>query len=183
MTALATITLAELAATEAELRRELGQRRAVYPGRVAARRMLQAEADDQLALAAAWIEDAARVRTSFFSPPWSAPVEPAHGLSWRVRRSGLLRELALRGRFFPGWIAKGKLTSAQADHRIACLERLLELYEDGWDWCASNGRRGNNALAVRDPLERAAWHEFEAIRADRLARTAEAVATIPREEP
>lgn len=139
------ITLAHL---EGELARELEARRGFYPGRVEKGNMLQAEAEHELAAAAAWLEDVARIARAWFTPkaertPAHAELveaPPQHGLTWRDRRAALLRELGLRRKVYPNWIAGGRLLEHQAAHRLACLACLLAIYEDGWDWRASDGR-------------------------------------------
>lgn len=41
----------------------------------------------------------------------------------------LKRELALRRRVYPVWISKGRMKQEKADHEIACMSRILELFE------------------------------------------------------
>lgn len=36
------------------------------------------------------------------------------------------RELKMRERVFPNWVKNGKMTQAQAEHRIACTVATLE---------------------------------------------------------
>jgi hypothetical protein len=151
-----------IAALEAELARELEARRGFYPGRVGKGNMLQAEADRELALAAAWLEDVARIRACWFDRPGTAPAAPQHGFAWQDRRAGLLRELGLRRRLYPQWVAGGRLLADQAAQRIACLACLLALYEDGWDWRGSDGRTPHHS-----PL---AEREYAALRAEVDAR-------------
>jgi hypothetical protein len=152
------ITLDQVAA---ELQREAQQRRDFYPGRVAKGNMLQAEADRQLALAAAWREDLERIRACW-STPGASPAAPAHGFSWRDRRAALLREIGLREKHYPEWIAGGRLLERDAVHQLACLSALLAVYEDGWDWRGSDGSTPFHS-AVAD-------QEFTALRADVDAR-------------
>jgi hypothetical protein len=162
------ITLAHL---EAELERELEARRGFYPGRVAKGNMLQAEADAELTVAAAWREDVARIRWTWFDrwttprppePPRAQVAEGGSALSWRDRRSSLLREIGLRRRIYPQWVAGGRMLEHTAAHQLACLECLLALYEDGWDW------RGSDGLT---PLHSAiADREYQALRAEIDAR-------------
>lgn len=139
----------------AELRRELAQRRRFYPQRVREGRMTQAEADHQTAAAAAWLADMER-REEFHTRahaawerykdtqgsegPWVTTIAPAaHGLSWQARRAALTRELDLRARVYPRRVAEGAMTQATANHQRACLEALADIYDDGFDWRASNG--------------------------------------------
>lgn len=159
------ITLAAIAA-EAEI--ELDQRRGFYPGRVSKGNMLQEAADRELALCAAWAEDVARI-----SAAWSAgaaPRAPQHSFTWHDRREALLRELDLRARFYPDWVAGGRLLADQAAHRTQCLQALLAIYEDGWDWACS----GCAAQPKADPCSRVfcpiADQEYRALRADIDAR-------------
>lgn len=147
----------------AETQRELAQRRNFYPGRVAEARMSQAEADHQLALAAAWHQDAQRIAASDYTP---SPLPPAtHGISWQARREGLSRELALRARVYPARVAEMRMTQAEADHRRACLMALAARYDDGFDWIASNGQRTRFGL-VEAPEEilaaRREWQDHRA---------------------
>ncbi len=51
----------------------------------------------------------------------------------------LKREIALRGRVFPKWVAAGKMKQTQADHRIACLEATLSYLEDSANFRLGNG--------------------------------------------
>lgn len=122
-----------------EVEREAGQRERFYPERVAKGRMLQADADRELALAHAWLEDVARLRRCWQDQPGSAPAPPAHRVPWLARRDGLLRELKLRERVYPNWIAGGRMSEGEARQRTACLACLLAIYEDGWDWRGSDG--------------------------------------------
>jgi hypothetical protein len=127
------------AALERELGRELEARRALYARRLETHRMLPAEAERELAIAAAWREDLARIRAAWIETPGTIPAPPAHQFSWKDRRAALMRELDQRRRFYPEWIAKSRLTQAAADHQVECLECLLAVYEDGWDWRGSDG--------------------------------------------
>jgi hypothetical protein len=150
------------AALERECERELAQRRRFYEGRVAKGNMTPEEAKHGLAIAAAWREDVARIRAAWIATPGTSPAPPAHEISWRERRAGLLRELDMRARFYPGWIASGRLLQADADRQVKALECLLAIYEDGWDW------RGSDGLT---PFRSAAADaEFNALQADRAAR-------------
>lgn len=136
----------------AECARELEQRRGFYPRRIAEGRMTAEEAEAQIAVAAAWHADVARI-IAFedaahrsggdlagreAAPPLPAP---SHGIAWATRREALRRELALRARVWPTRITEGRMTAAQADHRRDCLLALAARYDDGFDWRASNGER------------------------------------------
>lgn len=163
------------AALERECARELEQRRATFRRQVERGRMLQAEADREIALASAWLEDVRRIRwcwqeqwsssSAAIGPqgrPGSAPVTPEHGFSWKDRHAALLRELELRARFYPQWIAGGRLLESDAAAQVACLECLLAIYEDGWDWRGSDG-----LTPLHSPTADA---EFNALQAARAAR-------------
>jgi len=174
------ITYAQL---EAELRRELSRRHGFYPRQVGKGAMLQADADRELALCAAWLEDLLRaraIRVDRAAENWRRyragdmtagdPPPAAHGLRWSDRRSAVLRELALRQRVYPRGIEKGEITREDAAHRIDCLEALLGLYEDGWDWVASNGYRPGFDDPAPTPAAieaRGEWDEMRGLRAQR----------------
>lgn len=116
-----------------ELERERRARQNVYPARVERGNMLQAEADRQLQLLDAMIADAKRLDVPGRTPP------ATHGVPWAARRDALVRELALRDRHYPQWIKTAKIRAEDAAHRRDCLQSLLEIYDDGFDWSASNG--------------------------------------------
>ena len=143
----------------AEVARELAQRRSFYPGRVAEARMSQAEADHQLAVAAAWHEDVQRIIASDYRPDVLAPA--THRISWHARREGLTRELALRARVYPQRVAEMRMTQAEADHRRTCLMALAARYDDGFDWIASNGHRPHFAWIKAGPEILAARREWQ----------------------
>lgn len=143
----------------AECARELSQRRGFYPGRVAEGRMSQEEADHQLAVAAAWHQDAQRIAASDYTP---APLAPAtHGMTWAARREGLRRELALRARVYPSRVAEGRMTQADADLRRDCLAALAARYDDGFDWTAGNGHGPRFGLVDAPPEILAARREWQ----------------------
>lgn len=143
----------------AECTRELAQRRNFYPGRVAEGRMSQEEADHQLALAAAWQQDAQRIAASDYTPLALAPA--THGMTWAARREGLRRELALRARVYPGRVTEMRMTQAEADHRRDCLAALAARYDDGFDWIASGGHRPRFGLVDAPPEILAARREWQ----------------------
>lgn len=128
-----------LAMIAAELAREDQLRRRFYPGRVETLRMSQADADHELAAIAALRQDVARLEACWFTPNRLAP--PSHSCSWIDRRAAIAREIDLRRRVYPRHIEDGKLLEDDARHRIACLEALAAIYDDGLDWQASNGQR------------------------------------------
>lgn len=153
------VTAAQIAA---ELAREQAMRRKVYPARVADCRMTQAEADHELAIVAAWIEDLERIgarqvhTAGYGSPP------PRHGMAWTDRRRGLERELALRSRVFPRRVAAGDMTAEDAAHRTACLAALAARYDQGWDWLASNGLPPSLSAIPPTPEQAQAQREWAA---------------------
>jgi hypothetical protein len=125
------LTFAQL---RAELARERAARARLYPQRVEQGRMSQRQADDELALAAALAADIDRAAHV------GAPVPlAAHDFSWRERRDAIARELGWRSHVYPRWIELGRLSQDDADHRMACLEALADVFDDGFDWRASNG--------------------------------------------
>jgi hypothetical protein len=161
----------------AECARELEQRRSFYPRRIAEGRMTQAEADAQLAIAAAWHADVARVIAfeeaaagawaGFLAGSGPVPPLPApdHALSWATRREGLRRELAMRARVWPSRIAEGRMSAHQAQHRRECLMALAARYDDGFDWRASNGQRTHFGRIDASEDILAARREWDAHRA------------------
>jgi hypothetical protein len=154
------ITQAQVAA---EIERELAARRALFPRRIEALQMDRAEADHQLAVAAAWREDVARFT--------GRPLAPArHGLTWKVRRLALVRELDFRRRLYPRWIGELKLTEGDATHRIACLEALAARYDDGLDWSGPGGSRCTHIAFARTADDRAAAAAWATHRAEVDAR-------------
>jgi hypothetical protein len=124
------VTLAQL---RAELARERAARARLYPRRIEQGHMSQHQADHELALIGALVADLERIAHI-------GPVPPAsHDLSWRDRRDAIARELAWRGHVYPRWIDLGRLSQDDADHRTACLEALADVFDEGFDWHASNG--------------------------------------------
>lgn len=161
----------------AELEREEIQRRAFYPRQVETLRMSAADAQHELAAVAAWREDLARFTGA---PPYATGLKPAqHGLTWLARRHAIAREIQLRGRVYPRQIGELKLTRDDAAHRIACLEAMAARYDDGLDWCASNGRRCSHELFAADDADRLSAREWathrEAVEAARNPAKQEAM--------
>lgn len=168
----------------AELQRERAYRERTYPERIAQGRMTRAEADYQLAILAAIADDALRM-TGAYAPP-------QHDYSWLERRAALSREIDLRDRFYPEWIASGRLTQARADHQRACLRAVLWRFDCGFDWRPTNGVRDQTAQDMLDGKPRTAaqqetWAEMDAIwrRPDGLfyRRWPEPGTTAPAAEP
>jgi hypothetical protein len=155
-----TVTYADIAA---ELVREAAARARAYPDRVKKGAMTQQDADYQLALAAALRADCTRFAQA--QPAGAPMVNPltlpiGHSLTWAERRAGLQRELALRARFYPQWIAKGSLTQANATRQTDRLAALLACFEDGFDWQPTQGtRRAGLFPATAD--ERVAELDFD----------------------
>lgn len=146
-----------------ECARELEQRRRFYPTRVAEGRMMQDEANRQLAIAAAWLDDARRIEAHDYTP---APLAPAtHAISWAERRTAIAREIGLRDRVYPGHIASARMTEGEATHRRACLAALAARYDDGFDWRASNGAGPQFAAVATTPAIDQARHEWAEHRA------------------
>lgn len=42
------------------------------------------------------------------------------------QRYAVLREIEMRRRVYPGWIAKGRMSQAKADKEIAAMEAVLK---------------------------------------------------------
>ncbi|RIV87471.1 hypothetical protein [Aurantiacibacter zhengii] len=148
-----------LAQVRREVARELAQRERVYPGRVSEGRLHQDEADRQLAIARAWLEDIDRVEAIHRTP--GKRVEPTHTLPWKARRVGLLRELEWRGKVYPRLIAEGRLAADDAESQNTALRALLAIYEDGFDWISATGARPRIWLTNdRTPAEAEARHEW-----------------------
>lgn len=128
------VTYAE-AATEVE--RELSFRRRTYPDRINSGRMKRADADYQLAIFAAIAADVLRMAHAGPSPMPAA----AHTFTWAERRKALERELDYRDRFYPEWIAGGRLTQARADRQRFALQAILCRYDAGFDWIPDDPAR------------------------------------------
>ena len=96
------------AALRAELVREAEARRRTYPGQIDKGRMTAQDAAWQHGVLAAIVQDLAAVIAV------AVPALPPSPYSWADKRSALTRELDQRRRFYPGWIAKGRLDEGQA---------------------------------------------------------------------
>lgn len=121
------------AAITAEAERELASRRRTYPDRVGSGRMTQADADYQIDIMAAIVGDTRRMSSHY--PAHQGKVETAgHAFSWADRRKALERELDLRDRFYPQWIASGRLQKDVAERQIAAMKAILWRYDAGFDW-------------------------------------------------
>lgn len=164
------VTLADLLQ---EIEREQASRHTTYPRMIDKGNLLPEEAERQHRLAAAWREDLARMDHCWIRAPGTPPSAPRHGFAWAERRRALLRELDYRRRIYPRWIAGDRLTAEAAEHRLRCLSALLAIYEDGWDWRASNGERTRFGLIDAPPPVLQARHEWDSLRAEIDARTNE----------
>lgn len=117
----------------AELAREAQARIKTHALALERGRMTQADVAREAALVAAWQEDCRRMAQ--LQPGQDPAAAPArHGLTWRARVQGLERELALRARYYPGWIEQGRMTQTESQHQLRCLQAMLAFYQDGLDW-------------------------------------------------
>jgi hypothetical protein len=107
---------------------EIAQRRRVYPDRVAHGQMTPEEAEYQIAIFNALVADVARIMANACDTP------PDHRYSRAARIDALLRERSYRQRLYPKWVTTGQITQDKADHRMACLDALLERFDEGLDW-------------------------------------------------
>jgi hypothetical protein len=143
-----------------EIEREIAYRRRTYPERIAQGRMTKTEADWQIELFTAIEADVGRMAAPY------AP--PAHEHSWNDRRAALWREIELRERFYPNWIADGRLTQERADHQLGALRAVQWRFDGGFDWRPSNGTWDQTAQDMLDgkprtPAQEETWAEMDAI--------------------
>lgn len=125
----------------AEIRRELARRAAFYPRYVAKGRMLQGEADRELAV----FEEIARDHEIDDNPPV---------IAWGDKVRALRRELALRRAVYPAAIAKGSLDAADAARQMMLLEAALGHYwSTGWQMEGA-GDQARAETAARDAWAR-----------------------------
>ncbi len=150
----------------AELAREGQQRARTFPDLVSKGNMTPAEADHEQHIIAAIAADLEQVIAR--QPAWSE----SHGFTWHQRVRALRRELDLRARLYPGWIAKGRMTEAEAARQIAALAAMLAIYEGGRDWRARDGTEPAFWKDDPTPAERAARAEWIEVLADIEARRA-----------
>lgn len=130
-----------LAAQEAELSRELDQRRHAYPRRVEKRMLSQYDADRRIDLLhaihddIAWLAQFAR---------WSAGTEPrfSHDMTrhrdaaeaaiarfrWSELVAELRREIDMRRKYYPAWVRKGSLDAPRARLQLERIEAVHFLY-------------------------------------------------------
>lgn len=147
----------------AEVDRELAYRNRAYPDRVASGRMTTADADYQRAILAAIGADVDRMA---HSGPDAPPA--VHRYSWNERRQALSREIDMRERFYPEWVASGRLTQPVADRQLLCIRAVLWRYDCGFDWRPSNGTLDISAQQMLDgvkrtPAQEETWAEMDAI--------------------
>lgn len=149
------------AALRAELAREAEARRRTYPGQIDKGRMTAADATWQHGVLAAIQQDCEAVIAL------AVPALPACPYTWADKRGALTRELEQRRRFYPGWIAKGRLTADQAARQIAPLAAMLALYNDGLRWLPAPGSTAQQRAAQ--------WRETMAALAQQAAPQQELV--------
>lgn len=114
-------------AMKAELERELEERKRVYPGLVKKGRLKQEEADRRIAL----FEEIRADLAQAFHPDIMQRFDLARSdrkFAWREKIAELRRELALRERFYPDRISKGRLTEGLARQRIADMQLVHDLF-------------------------------------------------------
>lgn len=136
------------AALRAELTREAEARRRTYPGQIDKGRMTAQDAAWQHGVLAAIAQDLEAVIAL------QVPALPSCPYSWADKRSALTRELDQRRRFYPGWIAKGRMDQDQASRQIAALAAMLALYNDGLRWLPAPGSTAEQRAAQwRETME------------------------------
>ena len=140
------------AAIRAELQRELAARGRLYPKRVESGRLTPADAARECDLIAAMLADVTTMAsyhaadaqnvTWRVTPRLSAhPEGIQRDHTWEQRRMALHRELDLRRRIYPQWIAEGRLTQPDATRQLTTLDCLLSIYDEGWGFpLAAPGR-------------------------------------------
>jgi hypothetical protein len=132
-----------------EIARELDHRRAIYPRRVDKGRMTSQDADRGIdafaAIAADLRVEALWTVWGATQPGTAADVDArrayrhAHdqaapllaAFTWSQLVGALRREIALRRKFYPQWVASGTLGKADARHR---LERIEAVHFQWWRW-------------------------------------------------
>lgn len=127
----ATWGIADAGAIVAEIDRDLAERAAAYPEQVRKGRLSQTEADYLSGLLGDIREDLdfafAMIGPGEIRETWERP-NPR--VTWRDKVRWIRRELEARERRLPDLVAKGRLTAADAEKRIAAIEQLRRLY-----WC------------------------------------------------
>ncbi|WP_404480012.1 hypothetical protein [Novosphingobium sp. BL-52-GroH] len=172
------VTWADL---RAELLREIAHRQNTFPRLVSKGQLTQADADRQLDLFGALLEDVRRFQASREPVDQGKPaINPLqverrakstlHAYTWSERRAAITRELSYREQIYPRWISKGQLTQADADRQVRRLKCLRAIYELGLDWKPSNGVRPHFSAIEPTPQEQDSRDEWQAIEADIAAR-------------
>ena len=151
LAALPQLTYADVAA---ELKREGEQRHRVYPDRVAKGMMQAAEAEYQHAIWHAISADLARDMRN------EGDAYLSHKFSHAQRVAALQRELDMRRQYYPGWIAKSRMTQTQADHRTAAIGAMLYRYQSGFGWRTADGRAWYQDDVPPTKAERTEWREY-----------------------
>ncbi|HQS70029.1 MAG: hypothetical protein B7Y36_08405 [Novosphingobium sp. 28-62-57] len=153
-------------------------RHRLYPSSVQLGKMTQEEADYQIALIDAMIDDVTRWgrylasprvhRTAYgnFRDP-AALTPKTHSFTWHQRRAAITHELEYRARVYPDWIARGKLEQAEADRATRRLSAVADLYDDGFDWHARNGLRilfnVTPTTAAETEAQTDWWHHYRTV--------------------
>lgn len=165
----------------AEIVRELARRQNTFPHMIAKGQLTRPDAERQLDIFTALLEDVRRFRVSQAPIDQGKPATPLreverapnsslHAYTWHERRAAITRELDYRARVYPTWISKGHLTQADATRQIHCLRCLRALYELGFDWKPASGAMPHWSALEPTPEEQAARDEWEAIEAEIAAR-------------
>lgn len=132
------------AAIAAELMREESARMEAYKVEVAKGRMTLAQADYGTAIFRTMAEDVRRLdaagghqtraRDLVDQSPAQWPLAALRRFAWAERRDAIQREIDRRRRLYPDWIAKGRITQADADRRLSLITAALDLFEEGLDF-------------------------------------------------
>jgi hypothetical protein len=140
----------------AEIEREAASRLKAYPRLVQTMRMTPEASAIEQRLCEAWAADLRRWR-SWAVPPLRLMPAQVHtlGFTWAERRAGIEHELDRRARLYPKWIAAGDLDAAEARQRTDRLTVLADIYDEGWDWHDTFGRRPLRQGMSRDPVDQA----------------------------
>jgi hypothetical protein len=105
---------------------EYAQRNRHYPRRIEAGKMSQIEADKQQGVMRAIVND--------LRPPKDAHNPQSDAFTWADKVHALRREIALRRRYYPTWVADGRMTAAAAREALETFEGIHENY---WRWNCS----------------------------------------------
>ncbi|WP_146037201.1 hypothetical protein [Novosphingobium guangzhouense] len=159
-----------------EISRELEHRKATLP-KMVGEGLSQAEADRQITMFAAILEDVVRFRQSRAPIAEGKPainplkVERSHRFSWHERRRAIALELDYRRRTYPRMVENARLTADAARRRIHCLECMRALYELGYDWRPESGAWPHWSTTTPAQQEHAAREEWMAIESEIAARS------------